>query len=85
MSYALKCSKIIIYTDDTSLAYSAKNVSNIFNVSDIFHFLNYESLRKGLYSNNLSLNVAKTVSTLICTKIYYNIKAIGNCLGQSVK
>ena len=43
MSYALKLSKAAMYTDDTSLAYSAKNVSDISNV------MNYEleSLKNG--------------------------------------
>ena len=58
MPYALKYSKTTMYADDTSLAYSAKSVSDISNV------MNYEleSLRKWLFSNKLSLNVAKTTS-----------------------
>ena len=53
-----------MYDDDTSLAYSAKSVS------DISHVMNYEleSLRKWLFSNKLSLNVAKTTSMLIGTR-----------------
>ena len=51
MPCALKCSKITIYADDTSLAYSAKSASDISNV------MNYEleSLRKWLSGNKLSL------------------------------
>ena len=64
MPYALKYSKTTMYADDTSLAYSAKSVSDISNV------MNYEleSLRKWLFSNKLSLNVAKTTSMLIGTR-----------------
>ena len=35
MPYALECSKITMYADDTSLAYSAKNVSEISNVMNL--------------------------------------------------
>ena len=47
MPCALKCSKITMYADDTSLAYSAKSVSDISNV------MNYEleNLRKWLSGN----------------------------------
>ena len=76
MPYALKCSKITMYADDTSLAYSAKNVTDISNV------INYEleSLRKWLHSNKLSLNVAKTTSLLIGTKNALQDKTNGELL-----
>ena len=80
MPYALKCSKMTMYTDDNSLAYSAKNVSNISND------MNYEleSVRKWLHSNKLSLNVAKTTSMLIGTKNALQNKS-KNYLRQSLK
>ena len=64
MPYALKYSKSKMFDDNTSLAYSAKNVSDIFDV------MNYEleSRRELLYSNTLSLKIAKTTSMLIGTK-----------------
>ena len=64
MPYVLKCSKITMYADYASLAYSAKNVS------DISNDMNYEleSVRKWLHTSKLSLNVAKTTSMLIGTK-----------------
>ena len=65
-----KCSTIIMYVDDTSLAYSAKNDSDISN--DMKYEL--DSLRKWLHSNTLSLNVAKTTSMLIGTNMHYKIK-----------
>ena len=76
MSYALKCSKITIYADGTSLAYSAKNAN------DIPKAINYEleSLRKWLYSNKLSLNVSKTTSILIGTKKVLQDKTNGELL-----
>jgi len=53
-----------MYANDTSLAYSAKNVS------DILIFMNYElkSFRKWFHSNILSLNVAKTTPLLLDKK-----------------
>ena len=76
MPYALKCSKVTMYADDTSLAYSAKNVNDIAKV------INYEleNLRKWLYSNKLSLNVAKTTSMLIDTKKKLQDKSNGEPL-----
>ena len=64
MPCALKSSKITMYADDTSLAYSAKSVSDISNVMSY----ELESLRKWLSGNKLSLNVAKTTSMLIGTR-----------------
>ena len=63
MPYVLRYLKTSMYADDTSLAYSAKSVSDISNV------MNYEleSLRKWLFSNKLSLNVAKATSMLLGT------------------
>ena len=59
--------------DDTSLAYSAKNVNDIAKV------INYEleNLRKWLYSNKLSLNVVNTTSMLIGTKKALQVKSNG--------
>ena len=81
MPYALKCSKITMYTDDTSLAYSAKNVTDISNV------INYEleSLRKWLHSNKLSLNVATTTSMLIGTKNALQDKTNGELLKTELR
>ena len=78
MPYALKYSKTTMYADDTSLAYSAKSVSDISNV------MNYEleSLRIWLFSNKLSLNVAKTTSMLIGTRNRLLDKSNGNYIGQ---
>ena len=51
MPYGLKCLKITMYVDDTSLAYSAKNVNDISNVMNN----ELENLRKWLWlcSNKL--------------------------------
>ena len=76
MPYAIKRSKSKVYADDTSLAYSAKNVSDIFNV------MNYEleSRRELLYSNKLSSKVAKTTSMQIGTKNALQYKSNGEQL-----
>ena len=81
MPYTLKCSKIKVYAEDTSLAYSAKNASDIFNI------INYEqeSLRKWLHTNRLSLTVANTTSMLIGTKTAMQDKSNGKYLRQSSK
>ena len=65
-----------MYADDNSLAYSAKNFSDISNV------MNYEieSLRKWALSNMLSLNGAKTTSILIGTKNALQNKSNGELL-----
>ena len=55
---------VTMHADDTSLAYSAKSVSDIFNIMNC----ELESLRKLLSSNKLSLNVVKTTSMLIGTR-----------------
>ena len=55
---------VVMYADDTTTAYFAKNVSDITNVKKY----ELESLRKWLFSNKLSLNVATTTSVLISTK-----------------
>ena len=64
-----------MYADNTSLAYSVKNADDISNV------MNYklESLRKCLYSNKLSLNVAKT-SKVIGTRNALQDKSNGKFL-----
>ena len=81
MPCALKCSKITMYANDTSLAYSAMSVSNISNV------MNYEleSLRKWLSGNKLSLNVAKTTSMLIGTRNTLQGKNNGELLKTEFK
>ena len=81
VSFYLKCSKIKMYADDTSLAYSAKSVSDISNV------MNYEleSLRKWLSGNKLSLNVAKTTSMLIGTRNTLQDKSNGELLKTDFK
>ena len=70
-----------MYADDTSLAYSAKSVSDISNV------MNYEleSLRKWLSGNKLSLNVAKTTSMLIGTRNTLQDKNNGELLKTEFK
>ena len=70
-----------MYADDTSLAYSAKNASDIFNI------INYEqeSLRKWLHNNRLSLNVANTTSMLIGTKTALQDKSSGEILETEFK
>ena len=70
-----------MYADDTSLAYSAKNVSDIFNI------MNYEleSRRELLYSNKLSLKVAKTTSMQIGTKNALQDKSNGEPLRTECK
>ena len=81
MPCALKCSKITMYADDTSLAYSAKSVSDISNV------MNYEleNLRKWLSGNKLSLNVAKATSMLIGTRNTLQDKNNGELLKTELK
>ena len=81
MSCTLKCSKITMYADDNSLAYSAKSVSDISNV------MNYEleCLRKWLPSNRLSLNVAKNTSMLIGTRNALQDKSNGELLKTEFK
>ena len=70
-----------MYAEDTSLAYSAKSVSDIFSV------MNYEleSLRKWLSINKLSLNVAKTTSMLIGTRNTLQDKNNGELLKTEFK
>ena len=51
---------LVMYADDTTTAYSAKNVSDISNVKNY----ELESLRNWLFSNKLSLNFAKATSVL---------------------
>ena len=70
-----------MYADDTSLAYSAKNVSDISNVKNY----ELESLRKWLHSNKLSVNVAKTMSMLIGKKNALQDKSNGELLRKEYK
>ena len=82
MLYSLKYSTTTMYADDTSLACFAESVSDISNV------MNYEleSLRKWLFSNKLSLNVAKTTSMLIGTRKALQNKSNGeNYFGQILR
>ena len=81
MPYALKCSKITMYADDTCLAFSAKNVDNISKIMNN----ELQNLRKWLYSNKLSLNVAKTTSILIGTKKALQDKSNGELLRAEFK
>ena len=65
----LKCCKVAIYEDYTSLAYLAKDIKGIANIMNS----ELENLKVRLYSNKLSLNVAKITSMLIGTE-YNNEK-----------
>ena len=62
----LKCSKVTMYADDTSLAHSAKDIKDI-TTNDIMN-AELENLKVWLHGNKLSLNVAKTTSMLIGTR-----------------
>ena len=55
LPFALKCSKVTMYADDTSLAHSAKDVKDIISTMNI----ELENLKVWLHGNKLSLNVAK--------------------------
>ena len=61
MPCVLKCSKVTMYTDDSSLAHSAKDVKDITSTINA----ELENLKVWLHGNKLSLNVAKTTSMLI--------------------
>ena len=63
LSFALKCSKVTMYADDTSPAHSAKDVKDISSTMNI----ELENFKVWLHGNNLSLNVTKTTSMLIGT------------------
>ena len=65
-----------MYADHTKVAYSANSVS------DVSNFMNYElkSLRKWLFSNKLSLNVAKTTFMQIGTRNALQDKSNGELL-----
>ena len=65
---ALKCSKITMYVDDTSLAHSAMDVKDITSTMTI----ELENLKLWLHGNKLSLNVTKTTSVLIGTRHIIN-------------
>ena len=68
-----------MYTDNTSLAQSAKNVSYI--ISNVLDY-DLKSFRQRLYGNKLSLDVAKTKSMLISTKNALEDKTMKYYLGQ---
>ena len=55
LPFALKCSKVAMYADDNSLAHTAKDVKDITSTMNI----ELENLKVRLYSNKLSLKVAK--------------------------
>ena len=67
---ALNCSKVTMYADDTSLAYSAKDVKDITSTMNA----ELENLKVWLHGNKLSLNLAKTTSMLIGTRHSINDK-----------
>ena len=58
--FALKCSKVTMYADDTGLAHSAKDVKDITSTMNI----ELENLKVWLHGSKLSFNVAKTTSML---------------------
>ena len=64
LPYIVKSSKVSMYADDTSIYHSSKDIAQL-NTA-----LNEELRRldRRLKGNKLSLNVAKTCSTLITTK-----------------
>ena len=66
----LKCSKVTMYADDTSLAHSAKDIEDITSTMNA----ELENLKVWLHGNKLSLNVAKTTSMLIGTRHTINDK-----------
>ena len=70
-----------LYADYTSLAYSAKNVSDISNVMNC----ELESLKKWLHSNKQSLIVAKTTSMLLGAKNALQDKSNGKLLKTEFK
>ena len=70
-----------MYADDTSLAYSAKSVSDISNVMNN----ELESFRTWLSGNKPSLNVAKTTSMLIGTRNTLQDKDNGELFRQSIQ
>ena len=70
MPLSLKCSKVTIYADDTSLAHSTKDVKDITSTMNI----ELENLKVWLHANKLSLNVAKRTSMLTGTRHTINDK-----------
>ena len=70
LPFALKCSKVTMYADDTSLAHSAKDAKDITSTMNI----ELENLKVWLRGNKLSLNVAKTTSMLVGTRHTINDK-----------
>ena len=63
MPLSLHDSKVTMYADDTSLAYSSNSVDDITNAMNN----ELENLKKLLYGNKLTLNVTKTTSMIIST------------------
>ena len=81
MPYAPTYSKTTMYADDTSLAYSAKSVSDISKVLNC----ELEGHRKWLLSNKLSLNVAKTAYMLTGKRNALQDKSNGELLWTNFK
>ena len=67
---ALKCSKVTMYADDTSLAHSAKDVNEITSTMNS----ELEHLKVWIHGTKLFLNVAKTTSMLIGARYTMNDK-----------
>ena len=63
MPLSLHVSKVIMYADDTSLAYASNSIDDITKSMNA----ELENLRKWLHGNKLTLNVAKTTSMIIGT------------------
>ena len=70
LPFALKCSKVTVYEDDISLVYSANDVKDITSTMNT----ELENRSAWLHGNELSLNVAKTKSMLIGTRLIINDK-----------
>ena len=72
LPFSLKNSEVTIYTDDTSIKYSSKNIDELSEAlnSDI------DSLKQWLEGNKLSLNVIKTRSIVIGSRS--NIKKMSD-------
>ena len=79
LPFAVKCSKVAMYADDTSLTHSAKDVKDITSTMNI----EFENLKVWLHVNKLSLNVAKTTSMLIGTRHTINDEVTTEPLGAN--
>ena len=63
MPLSLHVSKVTMHADDTSLAYSSNGTDDITTSMNA----ELENQRKWLHANKLTLNIAKTTSTIIGT------------------